>query len=1515
MYVAVFGKHPGWNDHIDDIGLETDRLVFLKRVLYVEGIGATIDSGGWEKLHESQRLEGFAHVIVWRTGEDLVVARMWSSRDGKGRTKYPMVVCVQVRGVGVERALRRVLPVLERAERACRDGQTAQDVLAVLDGVRSELRTALGSGDGPDVPDLSVPASAIASAAASPAFAGQPEGPARILYQIEREMAPFLAHGAGGKTRLGTASPAGRSRLMEVRPQQIRVPALSENPEENALAWLRFMLALLDGATPIMLVMPLGQPWTDVLVGQPVGTQFYCLRATPKALPLTSDIPYTLDDAFAEAARRLTSQPLEGGDIVVRRQAARAVAGAAAAPKRGWFGGSRALLLAGLIGVGAVGIIAAVVASRPGGPEVPRAGPEDRAAEATQAATGSGTARGNSLKEEVGEGGAVVAAGAWEELCRAYRDWVGLLVRELDGPAGEVLLRDPHLGPKLACLRNAAKPVDPWSIAGVDRGFSLVSMMRNPPEGVRTPEAEERVNAALGCVRALEGAIEEGAWPRLDGLRARREWFARRGWGEAAALAETAVAAVEAGPGGASLVKRLASAIETAEAAEHLEGRWGHIEAAAAALEKTGDPVAARFGAWAAGLLKGTASGARESPDPAAGLRACAARLDEAAALARDLTAFVGPGGGWEGVDALALREGGRVHAEVAAGRAVDAAVFRDWLFQAPGFPALDPAADPRRRWDGSAPADLARAGELAARLGDKVEAGDAAALSDLRRRAAELAGLRWAQGTREQIERETEQIEHEAATLRRSMERALVAADAEAARSFADAARGLRERAEVTGSAALNAAWVRWRDALIAELEGSGDAAELGRRARQIETVLTEMDASVPGSAVGGAGAGAPWMGAIRAAAGAERERILAEVVEGLSPGSDLASKAAAQVQAATGAMTEAVRRLERLAGSLIALEEQLNLGFGLTEQGGAGGKTVESLAAEVREAAARHGPAVVGAAGGVLARVDALAAVAQNSDHAALRRLVEQARADRPEEAINAWRRLGQTGWPASDEDLSAELGLHAVLARVLETLPEARRRALGAEVAAELPRRWMRTAARQRTAAGLDAVLAMREACGVQAAAIEAPAMRFNALAHDLKGQLTAGVVGDDAARAAVRAFLDACSPLKGSLGAEQHTLLSALEPLVASDGPAPVDPATLGPGTAPGWTGKTADGGRTVTFTRGGGAGEVTLRFYLVETSAGRAYVQDTELSLGQAVAIIGSRGGWKDFVDFVPVFSETSDPRLGPRGWVWEERGGVSVMRPADAWLQRIGGVAPADLYAAGIDPGQPSADHPLQQIPPDAAVCIAAWAGCRLPTSAEWGAAVAVARNDGGAAEPPNLRDATWRRQLAHVDAARRAGKKLQWPDAGVFWPAGDRTAAKDRTATAHDSDDGVLWLAPVGTVSAGARFAHLVGNVAEYTFDEPSALAGLASPEVDAVRGLLRQHAAKLSVIGGSALSAPELPLDTPLPVEFEESLEVGYADVGMRLAFDADGVGARRRSLAARAAELLGPEVYVLP
>ena len=45
--LAAFGKHPGWDDHVEDLGLETESLNLAKTLLYVNGIGGQIDSGAW----------------------------------------------------------------------------------------------------------------------------------------------------------------------------------------------------------------------------------------------------------------------------------------------------------------------------------------------------------------------------------------------------------------------------------------------------------------------------------------------------------------------------------------------------------------------------------------------------------------------------------------------------------------------------------------------------------------------------------------------------------------------------------------------------------------------------------------------------------------------------------------------------------------------------------------------------------------------------------------------------------------------------------------------------------------------------------------------------------------------------------------------------------------------------------------------------------------------------------------------------------------------------------------------------------------------------------------------------------------------------------------------------------------------------------------------------------------------------------------------------------------------------
>src|SRR4051812_36453649 len=141
VHVAAFGKHPGWDDHIEEIGLDSSLLVNAKRVLYTECLGGNIDSGVWEKLDADKQLP-FGHNFYWRTNEGLLIGRLWASKDGKGRTKYPMVVCAHIEGVPDGWAIAQVLPRLAAVEEKCSQTASAELVRLAIGEARRSLEDA-----------------------------------------------------------------------------------------------------------------------------------------------------------------------------------------------------------------------------------------------------------------------------------------------------------------------------------------------------------------------------------------------------------------------------------------------------------------------------------------------------------------------------------------------------------------------------------------------------------------------------------------------------------------------------------------------------------------------------------------------------------------------------------------------------------------------------------------------------------------------------------------------------------------------------------------------------------------------------------------------------------------------------------------------------------------------------------------------------------------------------------------------------------------------------------------------------------------------------------------------------------------------------------------------------------------------------------------------------------------------------------------------------------------------------
>jgi hypothetical protein len=288
-FLGAFGKHPGWDDHIEDLGLETESLIVAKTLLYVQGIGGQIDSGAWEKLDPTQQLPAFKHLFLWLRGQQCLVGRLWSSSDGKERTRYPMVVCAHLAGLPVISALNLALPQLERVEQACLLTPSATEVRSILGRSRVALQeagTSMNESASPPVTPQQV-----AEFVASPLFGPNYEGWARILYQLQSQCLAFAP---------GRFNPKGD--LSSLRPQHFRLP-LGAAPAAALQLWSRFFLSQIDPGVPIFLVTPLEEPWIDIVLGEPTPHEIFCLRAGPKALPLVTEVPYSIDDAFRSLVR------------------------------------------------------------------------------------------------------------------------------------------------------------------------------------------------------------------------------------------------------------------------------------------------------------------------------------------------------------------------------------------------------------------------------------------------------------------------------------------------------------------------------------------------------------------------------------------------------------------------------------------------------------------------------------------------------------------------------------------------------------------------------------------------------------------------------------------------------------------------------------------------------------------------------------------------------------------------------------------------------------------------------------------------------------------------------------------------------------------------------------------------------------------------------------------------------------------------------------------------------------
>lgn len=267
LTLGAFGKHPGWNDHILGIGVETETLAQVKQALYVGGIGGQIDSGAWEKLEPEKRLAGYDHTFLWLRPGHVILGQLWSSTDGKGRAKYPMVLCIDGEAVAPGFMLTHLLPGLEHLREACKATTSADQVTKDCRAAQEQLRAILGSADA-RLAEAALPVEARRRFLERPELGPDRLGFLRVLHE------------------LGTGP--------NVRARHLRLPLASDSRTESLSLWGAFFRCAIPDAVPLLFISRAGVNWMDAIFGEPASDDFFCLQASNKAMPLATEIPYEL---------------------------------------------------------------------------------------------------------------------------------------------------------------------------------------------------------------------------------------------------------------------------------------------------------------------------------------------------------------------------------------------------------------------------------------------------------------------------------------------------------------------------------------------------------------------------------------------------------------------------------------------------------------------------------------------------------------------------------------------------------------------------------------------------------------------------------------------------------------------------------------------------------------------------------------------------------------------------------------------------------------------------------------------------------------------------------------------------------------------------------------------------------------------------------------------------------------------------------------------------------------------
>ncbi len=451
----------------------------------------------------------------------------------------------------------------------------------------------------------------------------------------------------------------------------------------------------------------------------------------------------------------------------------------------------------------------------------------------------------------------------------------------------------------------------------------------------------------------------------------------------------------------------------------------------------------------------------------------------------------------------------------------------------------------------------------------------------------------------------------------------------------------------------------------------------------------------------------------------------------------------------------------------------------------------------------------------------------------------------------------------------------------------------------LARDKPRRWFMHVARLSTFDQIDSAITERGAFGVSDDLIAKadPEVRWNIRVHKIDSARRLGASGEQKAREAIgelRADATLLEALKSS-GPAQAFLRGLADTGAGGGGGGGGSLAAnqIGPGSVD-WELVEAESrpGQTLVYQMKAGnfvlGRAPKLTFAALTVGGETVYLATTELSVRVAFEQLQRTSVSPVFIG---PFAGTQ--REGPFTWDYDANKptpanlmigfGLDKDRGKGTWARL--GLATAQEYFGPNPPPAPEADMPLQYVSLSSALFLARQFGCRLPTPAEFDAAIKV---DGGPGDLSrrNLRDQSYKRQAELVKACMGKTAGFSEPDKDVF------ALTRAGNQTFRPADDGVTFFAPVDADPVGRTFKHLIGNVAEAVCENARGMEGVDRQLPSAQAFVSGQGLTQFAIAGESALSEVRENAPAGEPRKLPSSAmriatTRGWSDVGMRLAF----------------------------